>query len=93
MREIFISGLRESVSELNIKISVSFLGKIKTTLQIISITGLVISSLNFENLYINKNFEIIGDTSLFLLWVSAFLSLYSGFEYLRHTIKLLKKKS
>ncbi len=70
MREIIISGIREGLSGAKFDLPVSNLGKIKTALQIISITILII--------YNNYYMEILGLT---LFWISAILSIYSGYQY------------
>ena len=79
-REILISGLREFLARGQIKRPVSNLAKLKTFLQMISISLLLTGEtgnkiLNFQN----YNAETIG---IILLWLSAFLTLYTGYEYL-----------
>ena len=79
-REILISGLREFLARGQIKLPVSNLAKLKTFLQMISIALLLTGEtgnkiLNFQN----YNAETIG---IILLWLSAFLTLYTGYEYL-----------
>ena len=83
-REILISGLREFLAKGQIKLPVSNLAKLKTFLQMVAIallltgeTGNII--LNFQN----YNAQTIG---IILLWLSAFLTLYTGYEYLRKGI-------
>ena len=83
-REILISGLREFLAKGKIKLPVSNLAKLKTFLQMISISLLLTGEtgnkiLNFEN----YNAQTIG---IILLWLSAFLTLYTGYEYLRKGI-------
>ena len=77
-REIFISGLREFVANSKIEnmIEVSNIGKIKTALQMISLT-LILLSISFQNSIILLNIGII------LLWASMILTLISGFKYYR----------
>ena len=83
-REILISGLREFLAKGQIKLPVSNLAKLKTFLQMVSITLLLTGEtgnkiLNFQN----YNAQTIG---IILLWLSAFLTLYTGYEYLRKGI-------
>jgi len=83
-REILISGLREFLARGQIKLPVSNLAKLKTFLQMISISLLLTGEtgnkiLNFQN----YNAQTIG---IILLWLSAFLTLYTGYEYLRKGI-------
>ena len=83
-REILISGLREFLAKGQIKLPVSNLAKLKTFLQMLAIALLLTGEtgnkiLNFEN----YNAQTIG---IILLWLSAFLTLYTGYEYLRKGI-------
>ena len=83
-REILVSGLREFLAKGKIKLPVSNLSKLKTVLQMVSI-GLLLSGetgnkiINFQD----YNAQTIG---IILLWLSAFLTLYTGYEYLRKGI-------
>jgi cardiolipin synthase (CMP-forming) len=83
-REILISGLREFLAKGQIKLPVSNLAKLKTFLQMIAISLLLTGEtgnkiLNFQD----YNAQTIG---IILLWLSAFLTLYTGYEYLRKGI-------
>ena len=83
-REILISGLREFLARGQIKLPVTNLAKLKTFLQMVAITLLLTGEtgnkiLNFQN----YNAQTIG---IILLWLSAFLTLYTGYEYLRKGI-------
>ena len=79
-REILISGLREFLARGQIKLPVTNLAKLKTFLQMVAIALLLTGEtgnkiLNFQN----YNAQTIG---IILLWLSAFLTLYTGYEYL-----------
>ena len=83
-REILISGLREFLARGQIKLPVTNLAKLKTFLQMVAIALLLTGEtgnkiLNFQD----YNAQTIG---IILLWLSAFLSLYTGYEYLRKGI-------
>ena len=83
-REILISGLREFLAEGQVKLPVSNLAKLKTFLQMVAISLLLTGEtgnkiLNFQN----YNAQTIG---IILLWLSAFLTLFTGYEYLRKGI-------
>ena len=83
-REILISGLREFLAIGRIKLPVSTLAKYKTFLQMFSISILLTGEtgnkvINFQD----YNAQTIG---IILLWLSAFLTLYTGYEYLRKGI-------
>ena len=83
-REILISGLREFLAKGQVKLPVSNLAKLKTFLQMVAIALLLTGEtgnkiLNFQD----YNAQTIG---IILLWLSAFLTLYTGYEYLRKGI-------
>ena len=83
-REILISGLREFLARGRIKLPVTNLAKLKTFLQMVAIALLLTGEtgnkiINFQD----YNAQTIG---IILLWLSAFLTLYTGYEYLRKGI-------
>ena len=83
-REILISGLREFLARGQIQLPVTNLAKLKTFLQMVAIALLLTGEtgnkiLNFQD----YNAQTIG---IILLWLSAFLTLYTGYEYLRKGI-------
>ena len=83
-REILISGLREFLARGKVKLPVTNLAKLKTFIQMVAIALLLTGEtgnkiLNFQD----YNAQIIG---IILLWLSAFLTLYTGYEYLRKGI-------
>mgnify|MGYP001335565703 CR=1 FL=1 len=83
-REILISGLREFLAKGKIRLPVSNLAKLKTFLQMFSISLLLLGDtgnkiFNFQD----YNAQTIG---IVLLWLSAFLTLYTGYDYLRKGI-------
>ena len=84
-REILISGLREFLADVQIKIPVSSLAKVKTFIQMFSIAILLTGEtgnkiINFED----YNAQTVG---IILLWLSAFLTLYTGYDYVRKGIE------
>ena len=79
-REILISGLREFLAKVSISMPVTSLTKLKTFLQMLSIAILLTGDswnkiINFQD----YNAQTIG---IILLWLSAFLTLYTGYDYL-----------
>ena len=83
-REILVSGLREFLAKGRIKLPVSNLAKLKTVLQMVAISILLTGEtgnkiINFQD----YNAQTIG---IILLWLSAFLTLYTGYDYLRKGI-------
>ena len=83
-REILISGLREFLAKGQVNLPVSGLAKLKTFLQMFSISLLLTGEtgnkiFNFQD----YNAQTIG---IILLWLSAFLTLYTGYDYFRKGI-------
>ena len=83
-REILISGLREFLAKGKVNLPVSGLAKLKTFLQMFSISLLLTGEtgnkiLNFQD----YNAQTIG---IILLWLSAALTLFTGYEYMRKGI-------
>ena len=83
-REILISGLREFLAKGKIKMPVSNLAKLKTFLQMFSIAILLTGEtgnkiINFQD----YNAQTIG---IVLLWLSAALTLFTGYDYMRKGI-------
>ena len=83
-REILISGLREFLAKGRIKLPVSNLAKLKTVLQMVSIALLLSGEtgnkiINFQD----YNAQTIG---IIFLWLSAALTLFTGYDYMRKGI-------
>jgi cardiolipin synthase len=83
-REILISGLREFLARGQIKLPVTNLAKLKTFLQMLAIALLLTGETGNRILdFQDYNAQTIG---IILLWLSAFLTLYTGYDYLRKGI-------
>ncbi len=80
LREITVSGLRESLAEFKVSIPVSNLAKIKTGLQMVAIIIVLLG----EKATGIPNLDIIGEI---LLWSAAVLTLITGYAYLREGLK------
>jgi cardiolipin synthase len=76
-REILVSGLREFLAELRVSVPVTRLAKWKTTGQLVAIGFLIAGEAGDE--FVPVTMEI----GLTLLWVSAIITLYTGWDYLR----------
>jgi CDP-diacylglycerol--glycerol-3-phosphate 3-phosphatidyltransferase/cardiolipin synthase len=76
-REILVSGLREFLAELNVKVHVTQLAKWKTTVQMIAL-GVLLAGPAGDQLIPGVTF-----TGLVLLWIAALLTLWTGFDYLK----------
>jgi len=70
-RELFITGLRVSAVSQGLEISASWMGKVKTVIQMIAIGFLLMKWQGGE----------------LLLWISVLFTLYSGYEYVRDFFK------
>ncbi|MDG2007362.1 MAG: CDP-diacylglycerol--glycerol-3-phosphate 3-phosphatidyltransferase [Alphaproteobacteria bacterium] len=82
LREIAISGLREFLANYNEKVPVTFIAKIKTTIQMISLSILILSvGFDFNN--------TIWDAGLIMLWISAVFTLYSGYSYIKKGLTII----
>ena len=83
-REILISGLREFLAKAKVAMPVTGLAKFKTFIQMFAIAILLTGEsgnrlINFED----YNAHSIG---IILLWLSAFLTLYTGYDYVKKGI-------
>ena len=83
-REILVSGLREFLAKGKIKLPVSNLAKLKTVLQMVSIALLLSGETGNKIIdFQNYNAQTIG---IILLWLSAALTLFTGYDYMRKGI-------
>ena len=89
LREIFISGLRESVSSHNFTLKVSVLAKWKTTIQLFACGSFLVWRMN-EYFY---NIDFLGFISYCLLWLASIITLITGFQYAENVINFFKKNN
>ena len=87
IREILISGLREFLAKAQISVPVTGLAKLKTFIQMFAIAILLTGDtgnrlVNFQD----YNAHTIG---IIMLWLSAFLTLYTGYGYVKKGINML----
>jgi len=76
-REILVSGLREYLAELRVSVPVTQLAKWKTTLQLVAVGFLVAGEAG------DAVVPVVTPIGLTLLWLSALLTLYTGWDYFR----------
>ena len=84
-REILVSGLREYLAELRVSVPVSRLAKWKTTWQLIAV-GFLIAGDAGDKLasdLMKQEILVITNVGLALLWLSALVTLYTGWDYMR----------
>ena len=75
-REILVSGLREHLARLRVRVPVSGLAKWKTGIQMVAIGFLLVGDAGPPALPV----RLIGEA---LLWLAAVLTIYTGYDYLR----------
>jgi cardiolipin synthase len=76
-REILVSGLREYLAELRVSVPVTALAKWKTTLQLVAVGFLIAGEAG------DRIVPAVTPIGLTLLWCSALITLYTGWDYLR----------
>ena len=80
-REILVSGLREYLAELKVSLPVTRLAKWKTAIQMVAIAFLLAGPAGDKILPYTTQIGIV------LLWVSAIVTLYTGYDYFRAGLK------
>ncbi|PHP68226.1 CDP-diacylglycerol--glycerol-3-phosphate 3-phosphatidyltransferase [Zhengella mangrovi] len=80
-REILVSGLREYLADLKVSVPVTTLAKWKTTIQLLAIGFLLAGPAG------DKVLPYTTETGLVLLWISALVTLYTGYDYFRAGLK------
>ena len=84
IREILISGLREFLAKVQVAMPVTSLAKFKTFIQMFSIAILLTGESGNKIISVGDfNAQSVG---IILLWLSAFLTLYTGYDYVRKKI-------
>jgi cardiolipin synthase len=76
-REILVSGLREYLAELRVSVPVTRLAKYKTSLQLVAVGFLIAGEAG------DRVVPVVTHIGLTLLWLSALLTIYTGWDYLR----------
>jgi cardiolipin synthase len=82
-REILVSGLREYLAELRVSVPVTELAKWKTTLQLVAVGFLIAGKAGDAVL------PVVTPIGLTLIWLSALLTLYTGWDYFRAGVRHL----
>ncbi len=104
-REILVSGLREYLAELNVRVQVTRLAKWKTTLQLVAVGFLIAGEagdaavpqltvtvptlLTAGTLFGSQVLGVVTFIGIALLWISALLTLYTGWDYLRAGLRYM----
>ena len=82
-REILVSGLREFLAELRVGVPVTHLAKWKTVGQMVAVGFLLAGRAG------DLVIPVVTPVGLTLLWLSALLTLYTGWDYFRAGLKHL----
>ena len=80
-REILVSGLREFLAELNVKVHVTQLAKKKTLLQMFALAVLIAGPAG------DRIVAGVSTAGTLLLWLAALLTLWTGFDYLKAAVR------
>ena len=80
-REILVSGLREYLADLKVSVPVTRLAKWKTAIQMVAIAVLLAGPA------LDKVLVYATETGIALLWLSALVTLYTGYDYFRSGVK------
>ena len=89
-REILVSGLREYLAALRVSVPVTKLAKWKTTVQLVAIGFLLAGEAGDQAIRVGPFITLTG---WFLLWASAILTMYTGYDYFRAGIHHLTSET
>jgi cardiolipin synthase len=82
-REILVSGLREYLAELRVSVPVTRLAKWKTIGQMVAVGFLIAGPAG------DKIVPAVSQVGVLLLWLSALLTLYTGWDYMRAGLRYM----
>ena len=82
-REILVSGLREYLAELRVGVPVTRLAKWKTIGQMVAIGFLIAGDAG------DRIVPAVTEIGITLLWLSAILTLYTGWDYMRAGLRYM----
>jgi cardiolipin synthase len=80
-REVLVSGLREYLAALKVSVPVTQLAKWKTAMQLVAIGFLLAGPAG------DKVLPYTTEIGIGLLWISAIVTLYTGYDYFRAGIR------
>ena len=82
-REILVSGLREYLAELRVSVPVTRLAKWKTVGQMVAVGFLIAGPAG------DKLIPVTTEIGIALLWLSALVTLYTGWDYMRAGLRYM----
>lgn len=84
-REFIVTGLRLVAAGEGVVISAGIWGKIKLITQVVAVTAMLLKNYPFS-LFTNFRFD------QFTMWIAIFVTIYSGYDYLKNNINLIDIK-
>jgi CDP-diacylglycerol--glycerol-3-phosphate 3-phosphatidyltransferase len=75
-REFVVAGLREFLAQVRVSVPVSRIAKVKTTIQMASLTMLIVGTKG-------SGIQYVDFIALISLWLAAILTIISGYSYLK----------
>ena len=90
-REILVSGLREYLAELRVSVPVTQLAKWKTAVQLVAVGFLLAGQAGDKLLSVRLGGDdpVVTYIGIGLLWLSALVTLYTGYDYFRAGVRHL----
>ena len=88
IRDLLVDALRLLAAKKNIAIGANCWGKLKTWAQIISICAILLNGFPFA--YFDYKWSSFLHIDDFICYITAFISLFSGFIYYKNYFKLIK---
>ncbi|MGB0681602.1 MAG: CDP-diacylglycerol--glycerol-3-phosphate 3-phosphatidyltransferase [Magnetovibrionaceae bacterium] len=87
IREILVSGLREFLAEVSVRVPVTYLAKWKTTIQMLALGFLIVGK-------VGPDFGPVSTSEIGLvgIWLAALLTLVTGYDYLRAGLKTVAEQ-
>jgi CDP-diacylglycerol--glycerol-3-phosphate 3-phosphatidyltransferase len=80
-REFAVSALREAAAAKSVKVPVSFLGKIKTTVQLVALGALLLAESWSAFDFPPEFADYVFSGAYILIWAAAIISLWTGLAY------------
>lgn len=80
-REFAVSALREAAAARHVSVPVSFLGKIKTTVQLVALGVLLFAESWAAFNLPPENSDLVFSAGFILIWLAAAISVWTGFAY------------
>ena len=92
-REVFVSGLRETLGDRARKLKVTKLAKWKTTAQMVAITLIFAKGVMEHSRYPDwaENADLAGNAGIVVLWFAGLLTVITGWDYFKKAMPYLRE--